>query len=446
MANLKFYDTHNMVAYLLKPEGSEDFHQIVDFLNTSHIKYALTENPTIHVSLIQQFWQTAFASTFENGEMEITGTIDGRVKTITEASIRRHLKLEDSDGISTLPNTEIFKQLALMRTYIAPTLTHKLFSNMRRDSKGYTRVDIPLFPAMLVQGPNLQGQGSTVQSDSHHTTTSASSTSQLPTLPPSMQTTHVAEEAATLPHDSPLPRIHSLGSDEGKLDKEVKINKARRRAKIVVSDDDDAKKDTPDSGGSKILADVARVHTYSRRRRTVSTGSGEISTAVESVSTAGALMPVSTAGMDQGSIPSPIASKDKGKAIMRESEPEQATTKLKQRQEIAGYEAAIRLQEQLDEEESQKIARDAEGFIDAEWDDILTRVAADEDLVQQLQAGEKYSEEDLWNGYLTKRRKNQAKSDKTGHGMEKSLHQPLPLTPHGQNAKLAIQGHFRSKG
>ncbi|GKB99917.1 hypothetical protein Tco_0986054, partial [Tanacetum coccineum] len=50
--------------------------------------------------------------TNENGEMEITATIDGRVKTVTKATIRRHLKLEDSDGISTLPNTEIFEQLA----------------------------------------------------------------------------------------------------------------------------------------------------------------------------------------------------------------------------------------------------------------------------------------------------------------------------------------------
>ncbi|GKF23583.1 hypothetical protein Tco_0075905, partial [Tanacetum coccineum] len=46
--------------------------------------------------------------------MEITATIDGRVKTVTEASIRRHLKLEDSDGIITLPNTKIFEQLALL--------------------------------------------------------------------------------------------------------------------------------------------------------------------------------------------------------------------------------------------------------------------------------------------------------------------------------------------
>ncbi|GKE27821.1 hypothetical protein Tco_1443205, partial [Tanacetum coccineum] len=114
MANLDFCDKHNMVAFLRKPEGSEGFHQIVDFLNSTHIKYALTKNPTIYVSLIYQFWQTAFASTSKNGEMEITATNDGRVKTVTEASIRRHLKLEDSDRISTLPNTKIFEQHALM--------------------------------------------------------------------------------------------------------------------------------------------------------------------------------------------------------------------------------------------------------------------------------------------------------------------------------------------
>ncbi|GKE75893.1 hypothetical protein Tco_1537934 [Tanacetum coccineum] len=32
-----------------------------------------------------------------------------------------------------------------------------------------------------------------------------------------MQTTHVAEDAATMTHDLPLPRVHSLGSDEGSM-------------------------------------------------------------------------------------------------------------------------------------------------------------------------------------------------------------------------------------
>nr|GFC68121.1 hypothetical protein [Tanacetum cinerariifolium] len=104
MANLEFCNKHDMVAFLEKPEGSEGFNQILDFLNSTHIKYALTANPIIYVSLIHQFWKTASASTSEDGKMKITATIDGRIKTLTEASIRRHLKLEDSDGITTLPN------------------------------------------------------------------------------------------------------------------------------------------------------------------------------------------------------------------------------------------------------------------------------------------------------------------------------------------------------
>ncbi|GKG37993.1 hypothetical protein Tco_0457216, partial [Tanacetum coccineum] len=84
------------------------------------------------------------------------------------------------------------------------------------------------------------------------------------------------------------------------------------------------------------------VHTYTRRRRAVSTGSGRISTASrlfstakESVSTAGASMPVSTASTVQE------VNKDKGKDIMTEYEPEQTKTKLQQRQERAGYEAKL---------------------------------------------------------------------------------------------------------
>ncbi|GJU08896.1 hypothetical protein Tco_1125326 [Tanacetum coccineum] len=94
--------------------GSEAFHKIMDFLNASHIKYALIENPKIYISLIQQFWGTSTARTTDDEEVEITASINGQVKTITEASLRRHLKLEDSDGITSLPNTDIFEQLALI--------------------------------------------------------------------------------------------------------------------------------------------------------------------------------------------------------------------------------------------------------------------------------------------------------------------------------------------
>ncbi|GKB31820.1 hypothetical protein Tco_0871221 [Tanacetum coccineum] len=48
--------------------------------------------------------------------------------------------------------------------------------------------------------------------------------------------------------------------------------------------------------------------------------------------------------------------KKKRQAIMKESEPTQTKTKIQQEQERLGFEEALRLQEQFDEEERQRIA------------------------------------------------------------------------------------------
>ncbi|GJW70027.1 hypothetical protein Tco_0126944 [Tanacetum coccineum] len=56
-----------------------------------------TENLTIYVSLIKQFWETTTARTLDTREVELTATIDGKVKIVTEASVRRHLQLADFD-------------------------------------------------------------------------------------------------------------------------------------------------------------------------------------------------------------------------------------------------------------------------------------------------------------------------------------------------------------
>ncbi|GJW06441.1 ribonuclease H-like domain-containing protein [Tanacetum coccineum] len=60
--------------------------QIVDFLAGSHIRYALTANPTIYVSLIEQFWQTVTVETVNDREQQLTVTVDGQTIAITEAS------------------------------------------------------------------------------------------------------------------------------------------------------------------------------------------------------------------------------------------------------------------------------------------------------------------------------------------------------------------------
>ncbi|GKF84112.1 hypothetical protein Tco_0249010, partial [Tanacetum coccineum] len=88
MANMDFCDKHNMVAFLQKPTRSKEFNQI--------------------------FWQTATVETVNDGEQQITVTIDGQTIAITKASVRRHLQLADADGINSLPNTKIFEQLTLI--------------------------------------------------------------------------------------------------------------------------------------------------------------------------------------------------------------------------------------------------------------------------------------------------------------------------------------------
>ncbi|GJV64464.1 hypothetical protein Tco_1475292 [Tanacetum coccineum] len=89
--------------------GSKGFAEIVDFLRGSNLRYALTANPTIYDSLVKQFWQSAIASTKEDGFLEISATIDTIRYTITEASIRESLQLDDATGITMLPNDDLFQ-------------------------------------------------------------------------------------------------------------------------------------------------------------------------------------------------------------------------------------------------------------------------------------------------------------------------------------------------
>ncbi|GKA28790.1 hypothetical protein Tco_0715035 [Tanacetum coccineum] len=113
MTTLKFADTHNMVMFLAKPAESEGFEQIVDILNAHTIKYALTVNPIIYTSCIEQFWATVKAKTI-NGEVQLQALVDGKKIFITESIVRRDLKLEDAEGVDCLPNATIFEQLTLM--------------------------------------------------------------------------------------------------------------------------------------------------------------------------------------------------------------------------------------------------------------------------------------------------------------------------------------------
>ncbi|GJZ46900.1 hypothetical protein Tco_0600732 [Tanacetum coccineum] len=227
-----------------------------------------------------------------------------------------------------------------------------------------------------------------------------------------------------MPQYLPLPRVNTLKSDEGsltlqeltvlcttlskkvesletdlkqtkltygaaytklikkvkKLENKVKSNQARRRAKIVVSNDEEDLEDP--SKHRRKISKIDQDPTISLVQHDVEIqgrqdhdmefefdldATKDISTAKEDISTA---KPVSTNGTVVTT-----ASVDVSTATI-------STAKYK----------ALRLKVELKEEERQRIASVQEAtssFNIEEWDDIQARVKADEELAQRLQAEER---------------------------------------------------------
>ncbi|GJX83356.1 hypothetical protein Tco_0332837 [Tanacetum coccineum] len=112
-ADLAFVNQHNMVAYLEKSDENAEFHQIVDFLSTCSINYALTVSPTIYASYIELFWNTA-TSKIVNSVKQIHAIVDGKAVVISKSSVRNDLLFDDEDGIICLTNDDIFENLTLI--------------------------------------------------------------------------------------------------------------------------------------------------------------------------------------------------------------------------------------------------------------------------------------------------------------------------------------------
>ncbi|GJY82645.1 hypothetical protein Tco_0496021 [Tanacetum coccineum] len=289
MANLKYSDKHNMVAFLKKPNKSVGFTEVVDFIKGTSLRYALTHNPTIYDSLVKQFWQTDTFRTLANGTQQLVASIDSKEYIINEASVRSKLQLADATGIHNLSDAKIYAGLATVGPksggwdqfgstiataliclssnrvynfskmifdgmvhnlesnskflmyprflqiildittenkgrYLAPTLTKKLFANMKR---GFARDIVPLLPAMLARAAVDQGEGSAQPVEPHHTPVDPiPSTSHSPHSPPYQSPPHSSPYQSlpnSPPHHSPTqssphfspPRSYEAPLSEG---------------------------------------------------------------------------------------------------------------------------------------------------------------------------------------------------------------------------------------
>ncbi|GKC50873.1 hypothetical protein Tco_1073618 [Tanacetum coccineum] len=177
-----------MVTCLEKSEENVEFHQIVDFLSTCSINYALTVSPTIYASYIEQFWNTATSKTI-NSVKQIHAIIDGKAVVISESSVRSDLLFNGEDGVTCLANDEIFENLALMG--------YEQLSTKLTFQKGNIT---PLFASMLVQNQAPEGEGSAIHPEPQPTP----STSQ-PNVPePQTASLHIE----TSPTVAPQTKAH----------------------------------------------------------------------------------------------------------------------------------------------------------------------------------------------------------------------------------------------
>ncbi|GKB37522.1 putative ribonuclease H-like domain-containing protein [Tanacetum coccineum] len=174
MANLRYSDKHNMVAFLKKPTESVGFTEIVDFLKGISLRYALTHNSTIYDSIVKQFWQTATVRTIDNGNQELVATID---------------------GLATMgPKSDGWDQFS---SNIATALIW---------------IHVPLLPTMLAGAAEDQGEGLAIPYEPHHTPIDPVPSTSQPPIPPTIKPPHSSPPRPIDRQDTEDPKPQGLDS------------------------------------------------------------------------------------------------------------------------------------------------------------------------------------------------------------------------------------------
>ncbi|GJV84707.1 hypothetical protein Tco_1524605 [Tanacetum coccineum] len=203
----------------------------------------LLELMELCTKLSDLFWAIAKIKTV-NGECQIQSLVDKKKVIITESSIRSDLHLEDADGTDCLPTATIFKELTRMgakttawnefsstmsstiiclatnqkfnlskyifdamlgdmshhkKIYVNPSQIKKIFANMKREGKDFSRRVTPLFATMMVQANQEEGVDSGIPTASQQTPI----TIQLSTSKPQKKQSRRKQKKTTaVPHPS----------------------------------------------------------------------------------------------------------------------------------------------------------------------------------------------------------------------------------------------------
>nr|GEU85470.1 hypothetical protein [Tanacetum cinerariifolium] len=373
-----------------KYEHNVDFHQIVNFVEASQIRYALTINPTVYVSCIRQFWSTTRIETTDEGT-KILATVDGKPKTISESSIRMNLKLDDEEGISSLPDAELFENLALMGYNILP---NKKFTFQKGTKSPYNAPSSPSQPTETTETiptstptkiPTLRQYSRRARiAQSKAFSTAADEPASLlgdDSQGKAFHTVSVLEagqdkviKTSALPHDS-TPRVTSLAADEGSMQQQLHELKdlytRLQRQQIEMA----TKVTAQDLEISNLKARIKLQSiggVWRQGRKQVEVQAVSVSPVTENpnvgVPTGSGLVPTASPIFTTDSVVTPY-SRRKGKEKMVESD----TPKKKKLQEQIDVQMAREMEEQMareDQRMDEHIARDTK----------IARIHAEEEL------------------------------------------------------------------
>nr|GEW85575.1 ribonuclease H-like domain-containing protein [Tanacetum cinerariifolium] len=199
MAPLTFADTYNMVAFLSKSDASEGFDQIIDFLNAHTINAKRTAWNEFSYSMAFAIICLATGRKFNFSKYifdSMVRNVDSPSKFLMYPRFLQVVLDHQVDDMTT-HNTR----------YTSPTLTQKVFANMRRVRKGFSGVETPLFASMLVQPQPQAKEGVEIPiAPVPPSTTSAPSPTDLQDPTPTPHATppqDQPQDQPPTPHDSP---------------------------------------------------------------------------------------------------------------------------------------------------------------------------------------------------------------------------------------------------
>ncbi|GJY97720.1 hypothetical protein Tco_0514630 [Tanacetum coccineum] len=378
--------------------------------------------------------KSAIANTKADGSLEINATIDTIRYTISEASIRDSLQLDDATGITMLPNDDLFEGMGQIgyptdgtftfwksfftpqwrylvhhllhcissksggwdqfgsniataliclstenkHPYLAVSLTKKIFGNMKRGFQGAPR---PLLPSMLLVATNPTiGQENMLAVS----------------IPPSSSNTQPGNGSQTNQAD--------MGNAIVKLVKKVKkLEGFMKRRNLVLTDSEE--EELRLQGRKVNTASAEQVSTAEG----VNTGSIKLSTGNEQVSTVGTKESTSSQDKGQREGKAPMLSEETPKKSKEQILQEEASLAeairldTLQKEEVAKQvhldsllAQRIAEEEELNEQQKKRKAQvqfEAQHYTNEDWDLIRAKIEANAELSKSMLGSELQGED-----------------------------------------------------